>query len=185
MLAEILLFLVIAILVIAAITASWAISKSNSFKRLETKVDESLSNVEVALEKRYDMLTKLRDSAKAYLTHERDLLTTIVELRRDMSLTELKAADTAIDAFKERLLAVVENYPELRSSELFLGLQHGIRDTEDHLQAARRLFNTSVSAYNQEIIVFPASIIAGFENRRQREFLEAPEHKRQDVRMEF
>jgi LemA protein len=185
MLGNILLFTAIVILVLGVIVVSWAISKFNDFKRLETKVDESLSNIEVALEKRYDMLTKLRDSAKAYLAHERDLFAKVVELRHGMSLPELRAAETAIDAFRDRLLAVAENYPELKSSELFIGLQQGIRDSEEHLQAARRLFNANVSTYNQTIIVFPASVIAGLENRHAKEFLEAPEHKRQDVKMEF
>ena len=76
-----------------------------------------------------------------------------------------------------------EGYPELRSSEVFVELQRGIRDAEEHLQAARRLYNANVTAYNTEIAMFPAKLLAG--GRQPKEFFAAEEGKREDVKMEF
>jgi LemA protein len=131
------------------------------------------------------MLTKLRDVAKTYLTHEVEVFNRVIELRKGMSAAELSAADTAMTAYRDGLFAVAENYPNLRSSDVFTQLQGGIRDAEDHLQAARRLFNSNVSAYNQAIVVFPSSIVANAEHRSQEAFYEVDNHKRQDVDMRF
>lgn len=173
------------VLVVVILGVAWWIVTSNDFKRKETKIYEALSNIEVALEKRYDMLTKLRDAAKAYLTHEVEVFSKVIELRKGMSAAELGAADAEMTAWRNRLFAVAENYPNLRSSNVFVQLENGIRDTEDHLQAARRLFNSNVSAYNQAIIVFPPSIVANVEKRSQRAFYEVDDYKQQDVEMKF
>ncbi|MDR1082452.1 MAG: LemA family protein [Coriobacteriales bacterium] len=182
---ELVLCLLFPVLVVVVIVVVWWISVSNNFKRKETKVYEGLSNIEVALEKRYDMLTKLRDAAKAYLTHETEVFSKVIELRKGMSVAELSAADAAMTTYRDGLFAVAENYPDLRSSDVFVQLERGIHDAEDHLQAARRLFNSNVSAYNQAIIVFPSSIIANVEKRSQKTFYEVADHKRQDVEIRF
>ena len=81
------------------------------------------------------------------------------------------------------LLALAEGYPELKSSEVFVELQKGIRDAEEHLQAARRVYNANVTAYNTAIAMFPASLLAG--GRTAKEFYEAEEYKHEDVKMQF
>jgi LemA protein len=85
----------------------------------------------------------------------------------------------------DRLNIVAENYPELRSAENFRQLQAAIVDAEDHLQAARRVYNMNVSSFNQSIVVFPSSIIANAQKHTAREFFEAEETKRADVKMAF
>jgi LemA protein len=173
------------VLLIAIAVVVWWVTTSNNFKRKEIKVEEGLSGIEVALEKRYDMLTKLHDAAKAYLAHEAEVFSRVIELRKGMSAAELGAADAAMNEYRNRLFALAENYPALRSSDVFVELEGGIRDAEDHLQAARRLFNANVSAYNQAVVVFPSSIVAGMESRTQKDFYEVEDHKRQDIKMEF
>ena len=106
----------------------WVISTINGFKRREIKIEEALSGIEVALTKRYDMLTKLLDTAKGFMEHESDLFSRVVSLRRGMSVGEMGQADREMSELTGRLFAVAENYPELRSSEVFLELQRGIRD---------------------------------------------------------
>ena len=81
------------------------------------------------------------------------------------------------------LLAVAENYPELKSSETFVTLQKSILDVEEHLQAARRLYNSNVSLYNQKIVTFPSSVIAGMKGMTKKDFFEAEETKREDVKI--
>ena len=177
------MIIVLAAVLIAAVAAIWAISTVNGFKRLEIKVDEALSGIEVALEKRYDMLTKLIDTAKGYMKHETETFTDVIELRNGMSVKDLSARDREMSELSGRLFAVAENYPELRSSEVFKELSEGIRDAEEHLQAARRVYNSNVREYNTDIAMFPAKLLA--DGRAPKDFYEAEEIKRQDVSIDF
>lgn len=171
------------ILALVVIILIWAIATTNGFKKKEIKVDESLSGIEVALTKRFDMLTKLLDTSKGYMKHERETFTETIKMRQGMSVGELSKANAEADALSGRLFAVAENYPELRSSEVFTELQRGIRDAEEHLQAARRVYNANVTSYNTAIAMFPASLLAG--GRQKKEFFVADEKKRSDVEMRF
>ncbi|MCD7854493.1 MAG: LemA family protein [Clostridiales bacterium] len=174
---------IIVIIGIIIIIGLWAVSTTNNFKRMEIKVTEGLSGIEVALEKRYDLLTKLLDAAKGYMTHEKEIFTQVVALRQGMSVDELSEAERQINRLSADFFAVAENYPELRSSEVFTELMGGIKDAEDHLQAARRLYNSNVSAFNTAIAMFPASLLEG--GRSTKKFFEASKEKRADVKISF
>ena len=117
------------------------------------------------------------------MKHENELFTKVATLRCGMSVGELNAAKQQMDTLSDRLFAVAEGYPELQSSEAFAELQRGIRDAEEHLQAARRLYNTNVTAYNTAIAMFQAKLLAG--SRQPKEFFAADETKREDVKMMF
>ena len=171
------------LLLIVLITVVWAVKTSNNIKRMEIKVDEAFSGIEVALTKRYDMLTKMLDVCRGFMKHESELFSKVISLRRGMSLGEMGEADREMGELTGRLFAVAENYPELRSAHVFAELQQGIRDAEEHLQAARRLYNASVSSYNAAIAVFPDSLLA--RGRSPREFFEAEDAKREDVKVQF
>ena len=174
---------IIVILIVVLAIVIWCVRTVNDFKKKEIRVQEGLSGVEVALTKRYDMLTKMLDTAKGYMAHENELFEKVIALRRGMSVAELNDAQQQMDSLSGKLFAVAEGYPELRSSEVFVELQRGIRDAEEHLQAARRLYNTSVTSYNTAIAMFPAKILAG--SRQPKEFFAAEEHKLEDVKMTF
>ena len=175
--------MIIILLIVLALAAIWCINTVNGFKKKEIRVQEGLSGVEVALTKRYDMLTKMLDTARGYMAHESELFTRVIQLRRGMSIAELNDAQQQMDSLSGRFFAVAEGYPELRSSAVFTELQRGIRDAEEHLQAARRLYNTNVTAYNTAIAMFPAKLLAG--GRRPKEFFAAEESKREDVKLTF
>ena len=171
------------LLLIVLITVVWAVKTSNNIKRMEIKVDEAFSGIEVALTKRYDMLTKMLDVCKGFMKHESELFSKVISLRRGMSLGEMGEADREMGELTGRLFAVAENYPELRSAQVFAELQQGVHDAEEHLQAARRLYNASVSSYNAAIAVFPDSLLA--RGRSPREFFEAEDAKREDVKVQL
>ena len=175
------IFLILLLIVLIAVV--WAVKTSNNIKRMEIKVDEAFSGIEVALTKRYDMLTKMLDVCKGFMKHESELFSKVISLRQGMSLGEMGEADREMGELTGRLFAVAENYPELRSAQVFAELQQGIRDAEEHLQAARRLYNASVSSYNAAIAVFPDSLLA--RGRSPREFFEAEDAKREDVKVQF
>ena len=179
--------MVLLCIVLAAVTilALWWIRTGNDFIRKNNKVSEALSGIEVALTNRYDMLTKMLDTAKGYAKHEKDLFIQVIELRRGMTITEMNEKNAQLDQLSSRIHVVAENYPELRSAEIFKELQSGIRSAEQHLQAARRLYNSNVNAFNTAIEVFPASIVANAKKLQRHELFVAEEGKREDVKMVF
>lgn len=179
------LIIPLVLVLLVLIVVIWRVRTGNDFKRKEIKIGEALSGIEVSLTKRYDMLTKLLDTAKGYTAHEKDLFTQVIELRRGMSVGELNEKAAQMDALSSQIYAVAENYPELRSAEVFQQLQVGIRDAEEHLQAARRLYNSNVTAFNTAIEMFPGSIIAKSKQLQKHEFFVAEETKRADVQMKF
>ena len=177
--------LLLTVLVIAACGAVWYISTMNRFARLLVKIREADSGIEVALTKRFDTLSKLLDVTRAYAKHEADTLSGIVQLRNGMSMAERTAANVKMDELAGRINVMAEAYPELRSSENFRELQAAITEAEEHLQAARRIYNMNVSAFNQLLVSWPASIVGHILHHTAREFFAAEEHKKQDVNMEF
>jgi len=174
---------VLLIIVLVAIAAIWCIATKNGFTKKELKVTESMSGIEVALTKRYDMLTKMMNVAKGYAKHEKEIFSEVVKLRSGMDIGELNDASAKMDRMMDAINVTAENYPELRSSDVFVELQEGIFDAEEHLQAARRLYNANVTAYNTAISMFPASLLAG--GCTKKEVFVAEEHKKKDVVMDF
>lgn len=175
---ELILFLVLLIII-------WYVGVSNSIKTAALKVDESESGIDVALTKRYDVLTKMLDTVKGYQKYEQSVLSELVKLRTGMSMTERKAANDAMDKISKDISVLAEGYPELKANTNFVELQKAIVDVEEHLQAARRLYNSNVNAYNTKLVVFPSSIVANKMGVVKRELFEADEIKRQDVKMQF
>ncbi|MDR0292640.1 MAG: LemA family protein [Oscillospiraceae bacterium] len=178
-------YIIFGAVVLLLIIISWVIRTLNRFKVLLVKIREADSGIDVALTKRYDTLTKQLDVVKAYAKHESELFEKVIKLRAGMSISEKNAANREMDTLSGRIKVVAENYPALRSSENFKALQAAIADAEDHLQAARRVYNMNVSAFNQAIVLFPASMIAGGGGYRAMEFFIAEESKRADVKMSF
>ena len=178
------LYVLIVIIVVIFIIA-WYISVSNKIVRLSVKIDESLSGVDVALAKRYDVLTKMVDVVKGYAKHEKEILLKVVELRNNMSIQEKEHANAVMDEKFNKINAIVENYPDLKASENFKILQQLVVDVEEHLQAARRLYNSNVSLYNEMLITFPSNIVAKSKGANKKDFFEVDDIKREDVNIKL
>lgn len=177
-----LLYILIAVVVIVVI---WYISTSNKLNRSIVKIDEALSGIDVALTKRYDVLTKMIEVVKSYAKHEKETLFEVIKLRKDMSIKERNDVNRAMDENFRKINVVAESYPELKSSENYKTLQQSIADVEEHLQAARRLYNSNVSLYNQLLVSFPTSSIAKSKGMTKKEFFEADEVKKEDVKVKL
>ncbi len=173
------------ILVVLVCIVLWYISVSNGIKKSQLKVEEAESGIDVALTKRYDVLTKMLDVVKGYQAHEKTVLTELVKLRSGMTMAEKNAANQKMEQLTKDINILAENYPELKSSNNFMELQKTIADVEEHLQAARRLYNANVNTYNAKLVVFPSSIVANNMHAEKKPFFEAEEAKRQDVKMNF
>jgi LemA protein len=163
----------------------WYVSTMNAFARLAVKITESDSGIDVALTKRFDTLTKTLDVCKAYAKHETELLSNLVKLRRGMSIEEKNEANHQMDEVTGRINVLAEAYPELKSSENFRQLQLAITEVEEHLQAARRIYNMNVSQFNQLLAAWPSGLVGRQQRHAPKGFFQAEEQKKADVKMEF
>lgn len=177
------LYIVIAVIVVILIILIWYILTSNKLNRSVVKIEEALSGIDVALTKRYDVLTKMTEVVKSYAKHEKETLFEVIKLRKDMSIEERNDANRAMNENFRKINVVAESYPELKSSENYKTLQQSIADVEEHLQAARRLYNSNVSFYNQLLVSFPTSSIAKNKGMTKKEFFEADEVKKEDIKI--
>ena len=178
------IFLILIIIIIIAILV-WYITVSNKLNRALVKIDEANSGIDVALTKRYDVLTKMMDVVKAYAKHEKEVLFEVVKLRKNMTIEEKKTENDKMNYNFDQIKLLAENYPELRSNENYNTLQLAISDVEEHLQAARRMYNSNVSILNQALVTFPTSIVAKSKGITKKEFFEAEEKKKEDVKIDL
>ena len=176
---------IIVIVVAVVIILAYIISISNGLNRAIVKIDEASSDIDVALTKRYDVLTKMIDVVKGYTKYEQETIFKTIELRQNMTMKEKNEANMLMEENMQKINALAENYPDLKASENYKTLQKAIADVEEHLQASRRLYNANVSSYNQKIVTFPTSIIANNKGLTKKEFFSAEEKKREDVKIDL
>ena len=179
--------IVIVVLIVAP--ALWYIGVMNTLRQLEIKVNEAESGIDVALTKRFDVLTKMVGAVKGYAKHEAQTFENVTKWRqglpKDLSLEQKQQFMGKMDAVTRGINVAVEAYPELKAQKSFENLQRSITDVEEHLQAARRLYNSNVSTINSRVVTFPTSIVAGMINMEKKDFFEASEEKREDVEISF
>ena len=178
-------YVIIIVVVIILMCLIWYVSTMNSIRRLGLKCNEAASGIDVALTKRYDVLTKQLEVVKEYTSHEAKTLYETIRLRSGMSIREKQEVLEQMNNASEQFRLTAEAYPTLLSSETYKMLMVSISDCEEHLQAARRLYNANVNAYNTKIVMFPASIVAGSIGAISKELFVAEAHKRNDVEMKF
>lgn len=180
----------IILVVVVLIILLWLITSYNGLQTGKIKVEEAESGIDVALTKRFDVLTKMVDVVKGYAKHEKETLENVIAMRNKVhlpkaSIKEKQEIASQMDQAMKAINVVVEQYPELKANENFKHLQMTIADVEEHLQAARRVYNANVSSFNQKVQLFPSNIVAGMFHFTTKEFFEAEEFKRQDVEMKF
>lgn len=171
--------------VVVLIVVIWFISTMNRLRASALKVDEADSGIDVALTKRYDVLTKQLAVVKEYTSYESKTLFETIRLRSGMSVGEKSEAANKMNEVANQFRLTAEAYPELKSSANYIALQNSITDVEEHLQAARRLYNANATDYNTKIVMFPASIVAGIIGAKKRDLFEAEDYKKNDVEMKF
>ncbi len=176
---------IIVVIVLVVILLIAYISIRNNISRTQIKIDEASAGIDVALQKRYDVLTKMLDVVKAYTKYEKETILDVIKVRKGMSMDEKADADKKMNEEFSKISVVAENYPELRSSDNYKTLQQAIADTEEHLQAARRMFNSNVSRLNQLLVTFPSSVVASSMGVTKKAFYEVEEAKKEDVKMDF
>ena len=150
---EEIIFIIVILLIILLLIYNKLIKKRNAVK-------QSRSSIDIYLNQRFDLIPNLVECVKGYAKHETNLIESITKLRTEYNQNKDLTTASQLNTKMNNLLIEVENYPELKASQNFLNLQKTLTKMEDQLQAARRLYNIDVTAYNTAIQVFPTNIIA-------------------------
>ncbi len=182
-----LIVLITAIIILALMIIIFYISTKNKFIRMLEDIDNSASRIDVYLTKRYDDLTKMLASVKGYMKHENETLKEVTNMRtlnKNASMKEKADYANKLNDVAREINLVVEQYPNLKADSVFIKLQDEIAEIEENLQAARSNYNSNVASYNKSISVFPNSLVAGSKFIK-REYFEAEDIKREDVKIEF
>jgi LemA protein len=159
----------VVLIVVAAVVllpVLYVILTYNTLVALRNHIRDAWGNIDTELKRRYDLIPNLVATVKGYAAHEKEVFERITQLRAEClankgAIREQAASESQLVAALERLLAVVENYPQLKADKNFLALQHELVNTEDRIQAARRFFNGNVRDYRNKCETFPSNIIAG------------------------
>ena len=172
------------ILAVVAAALAYAIVIFNRLVRTRQMANEAWSGVDVQLERRSDLVPNLVESVKGYAAHERGVLEQITQLRgaaRALPGDDVAGraqAEGALSVALGKLLAVAENYPDLKANTNFLQLQQQLSDLENELQMARRYYNGAVRNLNVLVQSFPSNLVAGIAGFAPREYFEAPDGDR-------
>jgi LemA protein len=173
------------LLVVPGAIAIIGIIAYNALIGRRNRATQALSSIEVQLTQRYELIPKLVDTVKQYMTHERGLLEQIVRLRGEAMQARTPAARvTAANALSgalSRLNVAVEAYPDLKASESFVHLQRSLNEVEAQLAAARRTYNAAATDYNNAVQMLPTSLLASMLHFEPLPMYEADERHRQDV----
>jgi len=149
----------------------------NRLVRDRNHVRAGWSDIDVQLQRRHDLIPQLVDAVRAYADYERATMTAVTELRQQSEKTEAPAQKARIEKQLgigiDRLLAIAEDYPDLKANRSFLDLQRELSDTEDKLQYARRFYNGAVRSLNTRIESFPDLLVAQTFGFKQAEFFDA------------
>ena len=154
-------------------------------KKSKNKVKEARSGVDVFLNKRFDLIPNLVECVKGYSKHEKEIFSNISKLRSEYAKSkDLQQAEKLNNGINE-IIALAENYPDLKASEQYLNLQKNLSKIESELQAARRIYNMEVTNYNTAINVVPKNIVANMFGFKEEDLFEIEDSKRENIKVNF
>ncbi|MEA2550538.1 MAG: LemA protein [Actinomycetota bacterium] len=180
------IWIVLAVVLLALI---WVALAFNGLVSLRNRANNGWSEIDVQLRRRYDLIPNLVQTVQGYAAHERELFEDVAKLRANAmgakGVDQQAAADQAMTAGLGRLLAVAENYPDLKASQNFLALQEELTGTESKIAYARQFYNDQVMKLNTKIQKFPTNLLAGTFGFSPREFFQADDAARGPVQARF
>lgn len=160
------------VLIVIAILVIIIFGMYNGLVRAKKKVEQEASTIDVYLTQRFDLIPNLVECVKSYTKHESGIFEKVAEMRTSYMNTKDMEEAEKLNSECNKLIAYIENYPELKASEQYLSLQQKLTKIESQLQAARRLYNIAVTTYNTKISVVPTNIIAGMFNFKEAKLFE-------------
>ncbi|RKZ32667.1 LemA family protein [bacterium] len=152
----------------------------NRLVRLRNTSEQAWSDVDVQLQRRYDLIPNLVETVKGYASHERETFQAVTEARQQAmnvsdDVVKKAEAENMLTQTLRSLFAVAENYPELKANENFLDLQNQLSEVEEQIQLARRYYNAVVRDLNNATEMFPSNIVANIFHFERKEYFELEE----------
>ncbi len=178
---------IIIVLIVAIAVFVWYLYNSIIVAKL--RVSESLSQIDVQLKRRADLIPNLVETVKGYAKHEKELFEKVTKERASLVSAKniedkAKVNNQLTETFKS-IFAVAESYPALRASENFMQLQEEVSDTENKIAYSRQFYNSNVLDYNTKLKVFPNVFFAKLFNFKDAEFFGATEAEKKPVNVKF
>ena len=182
------------LIALAAIVVFWGVAIYNGLVTARNAYKNAFAQIDVQLQRRFDLIPNLVETARAYLTHERETLEAVIAARGaaqaglaaakaspgdPAAMAELSRSQGALDGMLGRLMAVVEAYPDLKANQNMMQLSEELTSTENRVAFARQAYNDSVMAYNNKREVFPSSLVAGNFGFRPAALLDIPADRAQ------
>ena len=175
----------VVLIVVIVIILLVILSKYNKLVKQKNSVKQAQSGIDVYLNQRFDLIPNLVECVNGYAKHEEQVLEKITQLRAKYSKSkDLKEAEKLNNGINQ-IIAVAEQYPELKASEQFLNLQKSLSKMESQLQAARRIYNNEVTAYNTTINTVPTNIIAKMFNFKEAELFTIEDYKKENIQVDL
>ncbi len=178
---------IIAVVLIAILGFVWFLYNSIIVAKL--RVNEALSQIDVQLKRRTDLIPNLIETVKGYAKHEKQLFEQVTKERASLvkatSVEEKAKVNNQLTETFKSIFAVAEAYPQLRASENFMQLQEEVSDTEDKIAYSRQFYNSNVLDYNTKLAVFPNVLIANLLGFKPAEFFAATEEEKKAVKVSF
>ena len=180
------LWILIGIVLIAGIVFFYYF---NRFATLLNRIENSLSQIDVQLKRRADLIPNLINTVKGYTKHEKALIKSVNDARTALvgakDLPSKVKADQKLEGFLGRLFAIAENYPDLKANQNFLELQRELSSTEDRIAYARQYYNDSILSYNDLCRTMPGAFFAKLYGKKEKEYLQIAPAERKNVKVEF
>ena len=177
-------------LIVIVLLVILVISIYNGLVKSRLKVDNAWSQIDVQLQRRFDLIPNFVETVKGYMTHEAETFEKIAALRtswaNSSTVGEKAKLDGELSGALKTIMAVSENYPELKANTNFSELSEELRNTENKISFSRQFYNDSVTMYNEKLAIFPSNIIAGMFNFKERELFAAEsDEARKNVKVDF
>lgn len=180
------IYIIIAIIILIII---YVFALYNSFVKLNNKVKEAFSTMDVYLKKRWDLIPNIVETVKGYAKHEKDTLKEVVELRNSaydkMSDDEKLKTNEQLSSGISKIMALAEAYPDLKANENFKDLSNQLIKVEDDIANSRKYYNGIVRIYNNKVEMFPSNIFAGLFGYKSKAMFEASANERENIKVEL
>ena len=178
------------VLIIIVLLILYAISVYNSLVGLKQKVKNGWSQIDVQLQRRFDLIPNFVETVKGYAAHESETFEKITSLRTSWAnantVAEKADLDNQLSGALKTIMAVSEAYPDLKANQNFISLQQELANTENKISYSRQFYNDIVTTYNTKIQVFPSNIVAGLFNFTQETLFEVDNPEaRKNVKVDF
>lgn len=177
------------ILAVVVLIVLWIIATYNGLIRKKMKVENSWGQIDVQLQRRFDLIPNLVETVKGYTKHESETLENVVKARNTyMSATlpeDQMKADGELTKAISKLFALAENYPDLKANTNFTDLQNQLNETENKIAMSRQFYNDIVMQYNNKVEMVPSNIIANMFHFKKETFFEADKTERENVQVKF